>query len=109
MRRRDPAGRVPARPNQVPGLIESCGLTREEVDRAAWVIDTGGHRWEGAAAVNRVLLEVGGAWALLTLPHRFGPIARLEEFAYSWIVRNRARFHRFGITPECEEPGIDCG
>lgn len=100
---------MPAFPNQLPGITEACGLTREEVDRAAWAIDKVGRRWEGAQAVNRVLTQLGGGWALLALPYRCAPVAWLEERAYVWVVRNRSRFQRFGITPECDEPGVDCG
>ena len=100
---------MPALPNQLPGLVEACGLTREDVDRAAWAIDPAGNRWAAAAAVNRLLSELGGGWALLAIPYGWAPIAWLEEKGYAWVARNRARFHRLGITPECEEPGVDCG
>lgn len=109
VRRRDPAGRVPALPNQLPGLVEACGLTRADVDRAAWAIDLRGNRWAAAAAVNRVLTELGGGWALLALSYRLAPVAWLEEKVYAWVARNRGRFSRLGIAPECEEPGVDCG
>ena len=95
-------------PNQLPGLAHSLGLSRQEVDGAAWAVEASGRRWRGAAAINRVLTELGGGWALLAFPYRLRPVAWVEELAYAWVVRNRARFHRFGITPECEEPGVDC-
>lgn len=108
VRRRDRAGRVLAIPNQKPGVLSRYGLTREEADRTAWTIEPDGGKSRGAAAVNRVLQEVGGPWSLLAAPYRLGPLAALEEAVYQWFARNRSRFHRFGVRPECDEPGADC-
>ncbi len=94
--------------NQKSGVLARYGLTREEVDRSAWVIEPEGRRLEGAAALNRVLGELPGYPAWLAAPHRFGPVARLEEALYRWFVPRRARFHRFGVRPECDEPGAGC-
>ncbi|HEX7140535.1 MAG TPA: DCC1-like thiol-disulfide oxidoreductase family protein, partial [Vicinamibacterales bacterium] len=71
--------------------------------RAAWTIDPSGNRLEGAAALNRVLDELGGVWRLIALPYRLPPIAAIEEAAYRWFAPRRSRFHRFGVTPECDE------
>ena len=108
VRRRAPAGRVLALANQKPGVLERYGITREEADRAAWTIDREGRRASSAAAVNRVLWEIGGGWALLALPSRLPPLAALEEGFYRWFAENRARFHRFGVRAECDEPGAGC-
>jgi predicted DCC family thiol-disulfide oxidoreductase YuxK len=62
---RAPAGRVSALPNQAPGLIERHGLTREDVDRYVWAIEPSGRRYGGAAAIGRVLRELGGGWRVL--------------------------------------------
>jgi predicted DCC family thiol-disulfide oxidoreductase YuxK len=94
--------------NQKRGVLSSYGFTREEVDRSAWTVERNGRRSAGAAAVNRVLEELGGPWSLLASAYRLRPIAVLEEAAYRWFARNRARFHRFGVRPECDEPGSDC-
>lgn len=58
--RRDRRGRVSVRANQEAGLIDALGLTRGEVDRAAWAVERGGRKFEGAAAINRVWRELGG-------------------------------------------------
>ena len=108
VRRRDRAGRVLAVANQSKGLLTRYGLTREEVDRAAWTIEPNGRRSQGAAAVNRVMQEMGGPWAALAGAYRLRPLAVLEEAVYRWFARNRSRFHRFGVRPECDEPGLDC-
>jgi predicted DCC family thiol-disulfide oxidoreductase YuxK len=107
VRRRDRAGRVLAVANQKQGVLARCGVTREEADRAAWTIDGEG-RLEGAAAVNRVWGELGGGWAALARAHRLRPVAIVEEAVYRWFARNRSSFHRFGVLPECDEPGADC-
>ena len=82
---------MPVLPNQTPGLLEACGMTRAEADRSAWAVDQAGNRWEGAAAINRAFEELGGVWAVCAWPYRLQPIAGLEEAAYRWVARNRSR------------------
>lgn len=108
VRRRDRAGRVLAFANQKQGVLARYGVTREEADRAAWTID-GEERLEGAAAVNRVWREMGGGWAMVARAHQLRPLASMEEAVYRWFARNRSSFHRFGVRPECDGPGSDCG
>jgi len=107
VRRRDQARRVLAIANQKPGVLVRYGVTRGEADRAAWTID-GEARLEGAAAVNRVWREMGGGWAALARAHRLRPVAIVEEAVYRWFARNRSSFHRFGVSPECDEPDSEC-
>lgn len=106
--RRDRAGRVLVVANQKPGVIERYGLTRAEVDLAAWTVDADGRKLAGAAAVNRVLLELGGGWSLIAALYRPRPLAAVEEALYGWFARNRSRLSRFGVTPECDEPDSGC-
>jgi predicted DCC family thiol-disulfide oxidoreductase YuxK len=108
VRRRDRAGRVLAVASQKPGVLERYDITRAEADRAAWTVDARGDRLAGAAALNRVLDELGGGWKVVAAPYRLRPIAAVEEAAYRWFAPRRSRFHRFGITPECEQPGTGC-
>ena len=108
VRRRDRAGRVLAVANQKRGALAHYGLTREEADRAAWTIEADGRRSHGAAAVNRVLREVGQPWSTLAAAYRVRPLGAIEEAMYRWFARHRSRFHRFGVQPECDEPGADC-
>lgn len=86
-----PAGRVSALPNQLPGLIERLGLTRMEVDRWVWLVEPAGCRCRGAAAVARVLREMGGGWRLL------GWLARLPgaTIAYRIVAQYRGVLGRF--------------
>jgi predicted DCC family thiol-disulfide oxidoreductase YuxK len=108
VRRRDRAGRVLALPNQKQGVLARYGISREEADRAAWIIDPDGRRLEGAAAVSRVMREIGGGWAMVARAYQLRPLAAVEEAVYRWFARNRPAFQRFGVRPECDEPDSDC-
>jgi len=87
--RHDRDGRVTARPNQEPGLIESLGMSRGEVDRASWAVESGGGRFEGAAGINRVLRELGGGWRLVGSLYLVPPIAWIEDRYYGRVARRR--------------------
>ena len=108
VRRRDRAGRVLALANQKPGALDSYGITRPEAARAAWTVDAKGKRLEGAAAINRVLNELGGAWPALAALYRLPPLAAAEEAVYRWFAPRRGRFSRFGVTPECDQAEAGC-
>jgi predicted DCC family thiol-disulfide oxidoreductase YuxK len=108
VRRRDRAGRVLAIPNQKRGVLARYGITRQEADRAAWVIGPDGLRSEGAAAINRVLRETGGGWSVFARAYPLWPVAPIEEGVYRWFARNRSRFQRLGVRPECDQAGSDC-
>ncbi len=93
-----------ALPNQTPHLIEQFGLTREEVDREVWAIDADGRRFAGAAAINRVLQELGDVWAWLARLYRSAPIRWIEDRAYRWVAAHRDRLSRvWSAEPEWDE------
>ena len=94
--------------NQAAGVLDRYGVMPDEAGRAAWTVDPQGRRLEGAAAINEVLRALGPPWQAVATPYRLRPIAALEEAAYRWFAPRRARFHRFGVTPECDEPGAGC-
>src|SRR5436309_4414069 len=108
VRRRAGAGRVQAIANQKAGVLERYGITRAAADRAAWTVDGEGRRLEGAAAINRVLQELGGGWRSVEALYRLRPVAAAEEAFYRWFAARRSGFSRLGVTPECEEPDADC-
>jgi predicted DCC family thiol-disulfide oxidoreductase YuxK len=87
---RSARGRVVVRGNQEAGLIASLGLTREEVDRAAWAVEKGGRKFEGAAAINRVLRELGGGWSVLGSLYLVPPVRWVEDRYYARVARRRA-------------------
>jgi predicted DCC family thiol-disulfide oxidoreductase YuxK len=88
--RHDRRDRVLVRPNQEPGLIESLGLTREEVNRASWAVQPGGRRFEGAAAINRVLHELGGGWTLAAGLYGVTPMRWIQDAYYRRVARRRS-------------------
>ena len=90
VRRKDAGARVDVRPNQEEGLVERVGLSREEVARAAWAVEPGGRKFEGAAAINRVLRELGGGWLLLGLLYVVPPVRWVEDRYYGRVARRRA-------------------
>lgn len=88
--RHDALGRISARPNQEPGLVERLGLTRAEVDRAAWAVEPAGRRFEGAAAINRSLRELGGFWRAVSALYSVPLLGWLENRYYARVARRRA-------------------
>jgi predicted DCC family thiol-disulfide oxidoreductase YuxK len=90
VRTSDTLGRVDARPNQEAGLLDRVGLTRDEVRRAAWAVEPGGRKFEGAAAINRVLRELGGGWVLLGSFYRVAPFRWVEDRYYRRVAKKRA-------------------
>jgi predicted DCC family thiol-disulfide oxidoreductase YuxK len=103
----DTTGRVRALPNQRPGLIAGLGLTRTDVDRAAWAITRDGRRLSGAAAINGVLATVGHRpWRQLARLYHVPVLGWWQERCYAWFARHRGRFARWGVRPACEaSPG----
>ena len=71
-------------------LIESLGLTRAEVDRSVWAVESGGRRFEAAGAVNRVLGELGGGWRALGWLYRLPVIKQVEDAYYRRVAGRRA-------------------
>ena len=94
--------------SQVPGVLARHGLTRAEADRAAWAIEPGGRRFEGAAAIVRALADLGGGWRVPARLYRVPPLAAVTDAGYRWFAANRSRLAWLGVTPECEEPGAPC-
>jgi predicted DCC family thiol-disulfide oxidoreductase YuxK len=66
------------------------GLSRDDVERAAWAVEPGGKKFEGAAAINRVLKELGGGWAVLAAPYQLPLIRWAQNAYYRRVARRRA-------------------
>lgn len=97
-----------ALPSQLPGTTQRFGLSRAELDRAAWTIDRRGRKLSGAAAISRTLEALGGPWQLLGALLRLPGISRLAERGYAWVASHRRRFRWLAVTPECDRPGVNC-
>lgn len=101
LRARDRAGRVLALPNQTPGLLQQVGLTHEQAGASVWTAAPDGSKLAGAAALNRVLREIGGIWRLVSLAYGVPAVRWLEDRAYAWVARNRHRLAGlWGDPPE---------
>ena len=94
-------------PNQTPGLGRGVGLSRSQLDRAAWAIDDVNGRYAGAAAANRVLRELPG-WRWFARLYAIPIVQWLEDRVYDWIAAPRGWFSRIGAIPECSRPGVEC-
>ena len=53
-------------------------------------MEPGGRRFVGAAAVNRVLRELGGVWRLPGSLYLVAPVGWLEDRYYGRVARKRA-------------------
>jgi predicted DCC family thiol-disulfide oxidoreductase YuxK len=105
----DRAGRVRALPNQTPGLTDGLGLTRADVDRAAWAITRDGRRFSGAAAINRTMAALDRRpWSQMARWYGVPGLGWWEERCYAWFARHRGRFARWGVRPACAAPLVRC-
>lgn len=77
--------------NQSGEVLERYGLTRGQVDRAVWAVDAAGSRWEGAAAISRVLIELGGTWRMVGRIAAVPGLAWLATLLYRLVAANRGR------------------
>ena len=109
MRARDSGSRVLALPSQTPGLVEQYGVTRTRPERELWAIDGNGRLFAGAAAVNRILFELGKPWTYVAQAYRFAPLRWAENLAYRWVANHRSLLGFWSATTECERPGANCG
>jgi predicted DCC family thiol-disulfide oxidoreductase YuxK len=55
-----------------------------------WAVEADGKKFEGAAAVNRTLRELGGRWALLAALYQLPPIRWVQNAYYGRVARRRA-------------------
>jgi predicted DCC family thiol-disulfide oxidoreductase YuxK len=104
--RHDPAGRIEALPSQDPGVLDRLGLSRQDADESVWLLQPDGRRLRGAAAVNRVILELwprfGRAVARL---YAVPVLRRLEERAYAWFAAHRGQVSACRIGRCAARPG----
>lgn len=98
--------RLSALPYQRPGVLAGLGLTRAQAEAAVWSVDPEGRHARGAAAINRVLGELGGGWRWLSRLYSLPGIGWLEEAGYAWFSAHRHLVGRFFGPPTCsaEEP-----
>jgi predicted DCC family thiol-disulfide oxidoreductase YuxK len=94
--------------SQRRGVEAANGISRAQLDYEAWAIDAEGRKHAGAAAINRLLTELGRPWSWFARLYPFPPVKLAETLAYRWFADHRPLFARWGVTPECEDPAADC-
>lgn len=86
-------------PSQTPGILEATGLSRSEVEEAAWAIAPDGRRLRGAGAIAAAAdqtLPMG--LPLFSAAYALPGLRQAGDLAYAWVARNR---HRFPGTAAC--------
>jgi predicted DCC family thiol-disulfide oxidoreductase YuxK len=68
--------------------LSSVGLSKQDVECAAWWIDSG-QRWAGGDAIARSLMAMHGPWRLLGRLLRLWPISAAARLVYRWVAANR--------------------
>lgn len=94
-----------ALPYQHPGAPERLGLSRAQAEASVWTMDAAGDRVPGAAAINRLLGELGGAWGWLARLYGVPGLRWLEDVGYRWFSEHRHWFGRFFGPPTCTAGG----
>ena len=75
--------------------LAEMGLTREDVMRAAWWVEQGRPPTEGAGAVARSLIAMGGREALVGRLISLPLVRVLTRWAYRWVAENRMTTSRW--------------
>lgn len=80
------------------GSLATVGLDRQDVECAAWWIESG-QRWAGGDAIARSLIAMHGPWRSLGWMLRVWPISATARLVYRWVAANRHRMP--GGTAAC--------
>jgi predicted DCC family thiol-disulfide oxidoreductase YuxK len=71
--------------------LESLGLSRDDVRRAAWWVEAGRGRDGGHLAIARSLAAARGGWRVVGRALLLPPLRWLGPPAYALVARNRHR------------------
>jgi len=99
---------VLAIPSQRRGIPATYGLARAQLDREAWAIEPSGRKHRGAAAISRVLAELGPPWSLVGRLYSLPLVRQPEDLVYRWFANHRSSFSWLAVAPECDQPDADC-
>ena len=89
-RKRFPAGHTIAPSQDFDDYqLAAMGLTRADVDRAAWWHEAGRAPAEGAECISRTLIAIGGRAAVVGRLMWLPGIRLLSGIAYRWVANNR--------------------
>ena len=96
-------------PSQRPGILGSFDLTRQEADRAVWLIALGtGERLAGSDAILRTFLELDAPWRWIGMLGGTALFRSAARAGYRWFAAHRGWFARWGVTPACDHPDEPC-
>lgn len=84
------------------------GIDRSACEKEAIAIRRDGSIHRGADAINTSLRELPRPWPWVASLAQVWGVAPLERLGYRWFARNRHRFSRWGVQPECAKPGVKC-
>ncbi|PYC76337.1 DUF393 domain-containing protein [Streptomyces tateyamensis] len=90
-----------AQPYQFADLA-ALGVSEERAEREVLWVTPVGQVYGGAAAVAKLLLRSGNAWAWLGGLLELAPARPVAELGYRWVSRNRHRMP--GGTKACALP-----
>lgn len=76
------------------------GLTREQLERAAWLVLPDGTAHSGARAVAGALRACSRPWSVLGWLLGMAPMSWLAQVGYGLVARYRHRLP--GVTPACD-------
>lgn len=82
--------------------LAALGVTEAETAHSVQWVEPSGRVSSGAAAVARLLVSNGGAWALIGRPMLVPPVSWVAEVAYRLVATFRGRIP--GATPACALP-----
>ena len=108
VRERDKDGKILTVPSQSPYWSSRFSVTPEDAERRVYAMDATGRKFAGAAAINRVLEELGGNAAILGKLYRFPPLAVIENALYPVVAHYRYLLSRWGDRPACDDPNAGC-
>ena len=77
--------------SNTPEVGQELGLAPTDLEREAWAIEPNGRKLSGAAAVNQVLEQLGGGWALLARAGRLPLMSWIEARVYRRFATTRNR------------------
>lgn len=75
--------------------LAAMAISREDVMRAAWWIEDGRPPAEGALAVARSLMAMGGREAVIGRVMQLPVVRVLAYWAYKWVAENRMTTSRW--------------
>ena len=89
-RKRFPAGhRIAPSQDFDDSQLAEMGLTRADVERAAWWYEPGPAPVEGAECISQTLIAIGGRSAVVGRLIWLPGIRLLSGIAYRWVANNR--------------------